>query len=89
LSGPLLGLPPARREVAVRAVLELPADVELVSWRQVAPMMASQFDGPGQGLNLLSREALAAATLLHATVKMAEGNENLLLRRALAQVGLE
>jgi hypothetical protein len=69
-------------------VLELPEDIELLSWRQVAPMMANQLDGPGQGLNLLSREALAVATMLQATVVMAEGNENHLLRRALERVGL-
>ena len=50
--------------------------------------MASQLDGPGRGLNLLSREALAVATILEAEVIMAAGNENHLLRAALRQVGL-
>lgn len=50
--------------------------------------MAGQLDGPGRGLNLLSREALAVAILLQAQVMMAAGNENLLLRTALQQVGL-
>jgi hypothetical protein len=84
----VLALPPARREAAMRAVLELPERVEMLSWRQVAPMMASQLDGPGRGLNLLSREALAIASLLRAEVIMAAGNENRLLRAALQQVGL-
>ena len=88
LSRPLLSLPPARRQVALRAVLELPDNIELLGWREVAPMMASQLDGPGRGLNLLSREALAAATLLRAPVIMAIGNENHLLRSALGRVGL-
>ena len=88
LSKPLLSLPPGRREAAIRAVLELPDQIELLSWRQVAPVMASQLDGPGSGLNLLSREALAAATILDAEVIMAAGNENYLLRVALRQVGL-
>jgi hypothetical protein len=88
LSRPLLSLPPSRREAAFRAVLELPEDIELLSWRQVAPMMASQLDGAGRGLNLLSREALAVATLLRARVVMAVGNENFLLRSALERVGL-
>ena len=88
LSRPLLSLPPARRETALRAVLELPERVEMVGWRDVAPVMASQFDGPGRGLNLLSREALAVASLLQAQVIMAAGNENRLLRTALQQVGL-
>ena len=88
LSRPLLSLPPGRREAAIRAVLELPDQIELLSWRQVAPVMASQLDGPGNGLNLLSREALAVATILEAEVIMAAGNENHLLRAALRQVGL-
>ncbi len=85
---PLLSLPPSHREIALKAVLELPERIELLSWREVAPMMASQLDGPGHGLNLLSREALAVATLLEAKVIMAVGNENHLLRTALEGVGL-
>ena len=88
LSRPLLSLPPGRREAAIRAVLELPDHIELLSWRQLAPVMASQLAGPGRGLNLLSREALAVATVLEAEVITAVGNENHLLRAALRQVGL-
>lgn len=69
-------------------MLELPEGIEMMSWREVAPMMASQLEGPGRGLNLLSREVLAVASLLHAEVIMAVGNENHLLRSALEQVGL-
>ena len=88
LSRPLLSLPLGRREAAIRAVLELPDQIELLGWREVAPVMASQLAGPGRGLNLLSREALAVATMLEAEVIMAVGNENHLLRAALHQVGL-
>jgi hypothetical protein len=88
LSGPLLSLPPSRRESALRAVLELPEQIQMLSWREVAPTMASQLGGPGQGLNLLSREALAVASMLRAEVIMAVGNENRLLRNALRVVGL-
>jgi hypothetical protein len=84
----LLSLPPARREMALQAVLELPERVEILNWRDVAPVMASQLEGPGRGLNLLSREALAVASLLQAQVIMAIGNENHLLRSALQQAGL-
>ena len=42
---------------------------------------------PGSGLNLLSRETLAIATMLKAEVITAVGNENHLLRAALRQVG--
>jgi hypothetical protein len=88
LSKPLLSLPGDQREAAIRAVLELPRQIELLSWRQVVPVMASQLDGPGRGLNLLSREALAVATIVQAEVVMAPGNENHLLRAALRHVGL-
>jgi hypothetical protein len=72
----------------LRAVLELPERAQMLSWRVVAPTMANQLDGPGHGLNLLSREALAVASLLDAEVIMAPGNENRLLHNALRVVGL-
>jgi hypothetical protein len=50
--------------------------------------MAGHLDGPGRGLNLLSREALAAASVLGAQVIMAPGNENRLLGAALREIGL-
>jgi alkylhydroperoxidase/carboxymuconolactone decarboxylase family protein YurZ len=50
--------------------------------------MASQLDGPGRELNLLSREALAAATVLEAIVMMAPENDNPRLRSALRAAGL-
>lgn len=74
--------------MALRAVLELPARVEMLAWRHVAPIMAGQLDGPGQELNLLSLEALAAASLLRAEVVMAAENENHLLRTVLRTVGI-
>jgi hypothetical protein len=72
----------------LRAVLELPEQTQMLSWRVVAPTMADQLDGPDHGLNLLSREALAVASLLGAEVIMAAGNENHLLGNALREVGL-
>ena len=72
----------------MRAVLELPERVQMLGWRGVAPTMAEQLEGPGRGLNLLSREALAVASLLDAEVIMAAGNENRLLGNALGEVGL-
>lgn len=84
-----MSLPPGeRRDGAIRAVLELPDEVEILSWKLVAAMMANQLDGPGRGLNLMSREVLAAATLLSARVVMATENENRLLSEALHEVGL-
>ena len=84
----MLSLPVGQRERALRSILELPSQIGMLSWRVVAPVMANQLDGPGRGLNLLSREALAAATVLHANVIMAPGNDNRLLLDALAQAGL-
>jgi hypothetical protein len=88
LSAPVIALPPSQRWRVLEAILELPDRVEIVHWRQVAPVMATQLDGPGRGLNLLSREALAAATILSAKVVMAPGNENRLLAAALHTAGL-
>lgn len=88
LSGPVLALPPRQRQRVVEAVLELPDRIEILGWREVAPVMADQLAGPGQGLNLLSREALAAAAILRAEVVMAPGNENRLLARALRRASL-
>ena len=88
LSGPINALPPPHRGRIVQAILELPERIDMLGWRVVAPVMANQLDGPGRRLNLLSREALAVATILNAEVVMARGNENRLLRDALDQVGL-
>lgn len=84
----MLSLPPGRRERALSSILALPDQVDILGWKAVAPVMASQHEGPGRGLNLLSREALAAASILEATVIMATGNENQLLRQALREAGL-
>lgn len=69
-------------------MLELPEEVSILSWKRVAPVMADQLDGLGRGLNLLSREALAAATILDAKVVIATGNENRRLSEALREAGL-
>ena len=88
LSAPILALPASQRRRVLEAVLELPERISILSWREVAPVMANQLTGPGHGLNLLSREALAAATILDAEVVMASGNENHLLTQALINTGL-
>lgn len=84
----MLALPPDQRRRVLEAILELPDRIDIVSWKRVAPVMASQLAGAGHGLNLLSREALAAATILGAEVVMAPGNDNHLLSAALRTVGL-
>ncbi len=69
-------------------MLDLPDDVQILDWKVVAPVMALQLEGPGSGLNILSREALAAASVLQAPVRMAAGNDNHLLAAALERIGL-
>jgi hypothetical protein len=65
---------------------ELPDQIELLSWRQVAPVMASRLDGLGRGLNLLSGERSPWRPSCKLRSSMAAGNENHLLRAALRHV---
>ena len=60
---------------AVRAVVELPDTVGLVSLRSLGWPMASLIAG-GVRLNLLSLEALAAAEMLDAEICLAEADKN-------------
>ena len=82
LSGPFAALPPHRRTAAVSAVLELPAEIGLLSLRQLGPLIG-ELATRHPPMNVLSREALAAAVELSATVFVAEGNENPALLSAL------
>ena len=82
LSGPIAAHPPHRRTAAVSAVLELPAEIGLLSLRQLGPRIG-ELAARHKPMNVLSREALAAAVELSATVVLAEGNENPALLAAL------
>lgn len=82
LSGPFEGLPPTVRAAAVGALVELPDTVGLRSWRDLAPVMAELVEV--HALNLLSLEALAAATDLGATVVVDSSNQSPALLAALA-----
>ena len=82
LSGPFAALPPHRRTAAVSAVLELPAEIGLLSLRQLGPVIG-ELAARHPPMNVLTREALAAAVELSATVVLAEGNENPALLGAL------
>lgn len=68
LSAPLLQLSPARRDAALRAILELPSTVGLVSLRDLAPRIGRL--RTQHQLNLLTAEALAAAIHLEAEVNL-------------------
>lgn len=71
----------------VRAVIELPATIELVSLRTVGWPMAELVHSGAQ-LNLLSLEALAAARSLDADICLAEADDNELLRAAATNAGV-
>ena len=75
LSGPFAALPERQRHLAVSAVLRLPSEIGLLSLRQLGPLMG-ELAGRHQPMNVLTREALAAAVELRATVVLAEGNDN-------------
>jgi hypothetical protein len=72
---------------AVRAVIELPETIGLVSLRSLGRPMASLVAG-GVRLNLLSLEALAAAEMLDAEICLAEADRNQTLLRAAEQRGV-
>jgi hypothetical protein len=75
LSRPFAVLPPAERASALRTVLDLPADITLVSLRDLAPLMAEL--RRRHPLNLLSLEALAAAVHLDADVVLSTASPRL------------
>ncbi len=80
LSGPFEHLPDARRRQAVDALIELPAEIELVSLRLLAPAIGRLRDR--HSLNLLAGEAVAAANHLGADVFLSAPSPT--LERALA-----
>ena len=82
LSGPFAILPPQQQHAAVAAVLALPVEIGLLSLRQLGPLIG-ELAKRHPPMNVLSREALAAAVELAATVIVAEGNESPALLSAL------
>ena len=67
LSGAFTELPPHLRSQAMESLLELPAEIGLVSLRTLAPLIG-RLRSRHRKLNLLSIEALAAAVHLDADV---------------------
>ena len=84
LSKPIASLPPSKRAAALRALLNLPDDIGLLSMRELGPTIA-ELRGR-HTLNLLAIEALAAASLLQATVVLSVPSPG--LEQALADEGL-
>ncbi len=83
LSAPFTGLPPAMRDRAVEAVLELPEAVGLVSLRDLAPAIGRL--RTRHALNILGLEAVAAADRLDAVVFLSTPSPR--LEAALADEG--
>lgn len=84
LPSPFTALPADARARALRAVLELPEPVGLVSLRELAPLMGQLRH---HQLNVLGREALAAAVHLQAHVVLSAPSPR--LEQALRQEGLD
>jgi hypothetical protein len=85
LSRPFVALPDGMRERALAAVLELPADIGLLSLRELGPTIA-QLRQDHQ-LNILSIEALAAAASLQANVHLSAPSPQ--LETALRSAGIK
>lgn len=83
LSRPFLELPEELRERALRAVLELPDAIGLLSLRELAPLIGRLRQR--HALNALGSEALAAAVRLEANVFLAAPSPR--LEEALAAEG--
>lgn len=82
LSGPFAALPEAQRRRAVSSVLQLPDEIDMLTMRTLGPVIG-ELAGRHPAMNILTREALAAAVKLRATLVIAEGNENPVLITAL------
>lgn len=75
LSGPFAALPEPHRQRAVSAVLQLPDEIAMLDVRWLGPLIGELADRHPP-MNILTREALASAVELNATVVLASGNEN-------------
>jgi hypothetical protein len=75
LSKPIASLPADMRDAAIRSVLELPDEIHMLDLRTLAPTMAAHRER--HRLNLLSTEALAAATISGAKVVLSAASPRL------------
>lgn len=86
LSSAVLGAPVEVATAALAAVVRLPAEIGLVSLRELAWPMGRAVTR--HRLNLMSLEALCAAERLGATLCVAEANESPTLLAAASDVGV-
>ena len=75
LSGPFAELPDTLRQQALAAVLELPGEIGMLSLRELGPTIAELRSR--HQLNILSIEALAAASQLNAHVYLSASSPQL------------
>lgn len=75
LSKPIASLPPSARAAAIRALLQLPDNIGMLSLRQLGPTIAELREL--HRLNLLGIEALAAAKTTNATVLLSAASPQL------------
>ena len=75
LSAPFTTLPPAARDQAIEALIELPDGIGLVSLRDLAPIIGRLRQQ--HHLNILGMEALAAAVHLGASVRISASSPKL------------
>jgi len=75
LSAPFTALPPAARDRAIEALIELPDGIGLVSLRDLAPLIGRLRQQ--HQLNILGMEALAGAVHLGAAVRLSTSSPKL------------
>ena len=85
LSSALAALAPERQALVLAGLDELPPQIGLLSLRQLVPLMR-RLD-TGRQLNLLTAEALAAARMLEAGIRVT--NESRLLHDACHTLGVD
>lgn len=74
LSGPIASLPPDLRTQIVRRLIDLPAEIQILSGRELAWTMAGLVQT--HRLNYLTLEALATAVVTRATLVVSERAES-------------
>jgi hypothetical protein len=87
LSGPFRGVPQAEQRRAISSMLQLPENVGLPQARETVPRMVDIAARHPQ-LNLLNLEAVAAATVLEATIWLSPAGANGVLPGILDLEGL-
>jgi hypothetical protein len=86
LAGPIESAPLDVRARALSSLTQLPPEIGLASFRDLATLMSDLVER--HRINVLSLEALAAAVFLSAEIVMAGGGENPLPAQAVSVEGV-